>query len=183
MMSTTQTLTNDVDERYLLWLCSLVVNHGRDRRLHRSEKMLRSLFYEPFYHFVPNDDNRASEGQALRDTYLSDTKLPKRKMDRHSYFRPCSVLEMMIALSERMAFQIFNPMKESEPDTPGCFWEIVDNLKLKPNQSNAAIIYKLNKREYMESGLGGMFPLNDHREDQRTIEIWYQMMAYLNENY
>jgi hypothetical protein len=142
--------------------------------------MLRSLFYEPFYHFVPNDDNRAEEGRGLRDKFMNDTKY---KLIRHSYFKPCSVLEMMIALSERMAFQLFNPMKEPDPDRSGCFWEIVDNLKLKPNQSNAAIIHKLNRREYMESGLGGMFPLENYREDQRAIEIWYQMMAYLNENY
>ena len=182
-MMSTQTIANEVDDRYLVWLCSLVVNQERDRRLHRSEKMLRSLFYEPFYHFIPNDDNRAAEGQGLRDTYLSDTRLPKRKLNRQSYFRTCSILEMLIALSERMAFELFNPMKMPDPDVTGCFWEIIDNLKLKPNQSNAAIIYKLNKREYMESGLGGMFPLEDPREDQRAVEIWYQMMAYINENY
>jgi hypothetical protein len=142
--------------------------------------MLRSLFYEPFYHFIPNDDNRAEEGRGLRDKFMNDTEM---KLDRQSYFKPCSVLEMMVALSERMAFQIFNPMKEPDPDRSGCFWEIVDNLKLKPNQSNAAIIHKLNRREYRESGLGGMFPLEEYREDQRAIEIWYQMMAYLNENY
>ena len=179
-MMTIRNLTTDVEERYLVWLCGLVVSEGRDRRLHRSEKMLRSLFYEPFYHFVPNDDNRASEGQGLRDKFMDDTKV---KLDQRSYFRPCSILEMLIALSERMAFQIFNPMKEAEPDLPGCFWEIIDNLKLKPNQSNTRIVQKLQKREYMESGLGGMFPLEDPREDQRAIEIWYQMMAYLNENY
>ena len=170
----------NVDERYLLWLCGLIVSHGRDRRLHRSEKMLRSLFYESFHHFVPNDDNRASEGQGLRDKFMNDKEM---KLDRQSYLRPCSVLEMMIALSERMAFQLFNPMKMSDPDITGCFWEIIDNLNLKPNQSNAAIIHKLNNREYMKSGLGGMFPLEDPREDQRAIEIWYQMMAYINENY
>jgi hypothetical protein len=142
--------------------------------------MIQSLFYESFHHFVPNDDNRASEGQGLRDKFMDDEE---RQMIRQSYFRPCSVLEMLIALSERMAFELFNPMEESDPDVPNCFWEIINNLKLKPNQSNAAIIHRLNKREYMESGLGGMFPLEDHREDQRAVEIWYQMMAYINENY
>jgi hypothetical protein len=142
--------------------------------------MLRGLFYESFFHFVPNDDNRASEGQGLRDKFMEDMEL---KLDRQLYFRPCSVLEMMIALSERMAFELFNPMKMPDPDVTGCFWEIVDNLNLKPNQSNSAIIHKLIKREYSESGLGGMFPLEDPREDQRAVEIWYQMMAYINENY
>lgn len=173
-------MSTNVDERYLLWLCGLVVNEGRDRRILRSKKMIQSLFYEPFYHFVPNDDNRASEGQGLRDKYMDDTE---RQLLRQSYFRPCSVLEMLIALSERMAFELFNPMNMPDPDVTGCFWEIIDNLKLKPNQSNVAIIHKLNKREYLPSGLGGMFPLEDHREDQRAVEIWYQMMAYLMENY
>lgn len=179
-MSTTRTRTIDIDERYLLWLCSLIVHDGRDCRILRNKKMIQSLFYESFHHFVPNDDNRASEGQGLRDKFMDDEE---RQMIRQSYFRPCSVLEMLIALSERMAFELFNPMEESDPDVPNCFWEIINNLKLKPNQSNAAIIHRLNKREYMESGLGGMFPLEDHREDQRAVEIWYQMMAYINENY
>ena len=180
-MMTIRNLTNNVDERYLAWLCGLIKdNSGRNSKIFRSEKMIRSLFNESFYYYVPNDDNRASEGQALRITYENDTG---RKLDQGSYFKPCSILEMMIALSERMAFQIFNPMKEPDPDVSGCFWEIVDNLKLKPNQSNAVIIYDLLKREYMKSGLGGMFPLEDPREDQRAVEIWYQMMAYINENY
>ena len=181
MMSITKSkVLNNVDERYLLWLCGLIVSDGRDLRLHRSEKMLRSLFNEPFYHSVPNDDNRASEGQGLRDKFMNDKEM---KLDRYSYSRSCSVLEMLIALSERMAFQIFNPMEEWEPNISGCFWEIIDNLKLKPNQSNAAIIHRLNSREYTEDGLGGIFPLDNPREDQRAVEIWYQMMAYLNENY
>lgn len=173
-------LTNDVEERYLTWLCNILANGGRIDRVRRSEKMLRSLFYESFHQFIPNDDNRADEGRGLRVTYENDTEY---KLDRRSYLRPCSVLEMLIALSERMAFQIFNPMKESEPDVAGCFWEIAENLQLRPAQSNAHIVKCLLNREYDENGLGGMFPLENNEEDQRAVEIWYQMMAYLIENY
>ncbi len=175
-------MSTNVDERYLSWLCGLIADGGRgkDSKIRRGEKMIRGLFDESFHYFIPNDDNRADEGKDLRIRYIEITQT---RLDPHFYFRDCSVLEMLIALSERMAFQIFNPMQERDPDVSGCFWEIIENLRLKPNQSNAAIIYKLLKREYMESGLGGMFPLEDHREDQRAIEIWYQMMAYLNENY
>lgn len=180
MMSTTQKVP--ADERYLSWLCGLIAYDERrkDSKIRNSVPMIRGLFDESFRYFIPNDDNRADEGQCLRIIYIETTQ---NRLEPPFYFRDCSVLEMMIALSERMAFQIFNPMKEQEPDAPSCFWEIIDNLKLKPNQSNVAIIHKLNTREYMESGLGGMFPLNDPREDQRTIEIWYQMMAYINEHY
>jgi hypothetical protein len=175
-------MSTNVDERYLSWLCGLIADGGRgkDSQIRNSEAMIRSLFDETFHHFVPNDDNRASEGMGLRDRYLDETGF---EIVRHFYLRPCSVLEMLIALSERMAFQIFNPMKERDPDVPGCFWEIAENLDLKPNQSNARITDRLMRRAYNEDGLGGMFPLENNKEDQRAVEIWYQMMAYLMENY
>jgi hypothetical protein len=41
---------------------------------------------------------------------------------------------------------------------------------------------RLNRRLYTTSGYGGLFPLEEPKEDQRKVEIWYQMMAYLGEN-
>ena len=172
----------NVDERYLSWLCGLIADSGRagDSKIRNSETMIRGLFDESFRHFIPNDDNRSDEGQGLRIRYIETTQA---RLDPHFYFRDCCVLEMLIALSERMAFQIFNPMKERDPNVSGCFWELVENLRLEPDQSNAHIIRIFVTRDYSDSGLGGLFPLNNPKEDQRAVEIWYQMMAYLIENY
>jgi hypothetical protein len=44
------------------------------------------------------------------------------------------------------------------------------------------IFIRLNRREYdSDGGNGGLFPLNEPNEDQRDVEVWYQMMAYLQE--
>jgi hypothetical protein len=36
-------------------------------------------------------------------------------------------------------------------------------------------------RNYESNGHGGFFPLEDPDEDQRRVELWYQLNAYLNE--
>ena len=38
-------------------------------------------------------------------------------------------------------------------------------------------------RQYEANGEGGLFPLKGVCEDQREVEIWYQMNAYLYEHH
>jgi hypothetical protein len=45
------------------------------------------------------------------------------------------------------------------------------------------ILTNLVERTYQKNGKGGLFPLKQPAKDQRRVEIWYQMAAYLNENY
>jgi hypothetical protein len=49
-------------------------------------------------------------------------------------------------------------------------WEDVD-------EALSALIY----RTYDRDGTGGLFPLTHPEEDQRKVEIWYQLNAYLLE--
>lgn len=44
-------------------------------------------------------------------------------------------------------------------------------------------IHIINNRQYNTDGSGGFFTLKDNREDQRMVELWYQMSAYMQENY
>ena len=44
-------------------------------------------------------------------------------------------------------------------------------------------IRRILNREYHPDGDGGLFPLMNPREDQRGVEIWYQMSAYLLEQF
>jgi hypothetical protein len=73
------------------------------------------------------------------------------------------------------------------------FWLFVKNLKLrvyKPNDPNIVRMQKTNNdiiqkfiyREYDKNGNGGIFPLEYSKRDQRTVELWYQMMSYIDEN-
>lgn len=174
------TSRNDADESYFLWLCGLVVDFEYEDRLQNSMDMMNGLFSEPFVAWIPNDDNRASEGQGLRDRYKNETR---NEISRRLYFSDCNFLEMMIALAHRFAWEIVALDQTVEELIPGCFWTMVNNLELQPNSQNYKKLAIVNKREYFPSGKGGLFPLENSREDQTKVELWYQLQAYVIENY
>jgi hypothetical protein len=140
---------------------------------------LRQLHNIAFYSLIPNDDNRGLDGVQLRLAYEEDTG----NLMPHAYYdESCSVLEMLVALADRMSFITFDPAEDSEPNRHSCFWQLIRNLNLKPlGMNNSKIIIDLLERNYTPSGDGGLFPLGSTRKDQRNVEIWYQMMAYLEE--
>jgi len=94
----------------------------------------------------------------------------------------CSFLEMLVALSRRLAFQ-----EEREPRD--WFWEMMDNLGLAKHTDDYDyseeevndILDRVIWRTYYTNGEGGLFPLRHASADQRHIELWYQMCAYLLE--
>jgi hypothetical protein len=67
---------------------------------------------------------------------------------------------------------------------------LMENLDLERYNDNtpfsdAAIDELLDRviwRTYRRNGAGGLFPLKRTREDQRQVEIWYQLCAYLLED-
>lgn len=44
------------------------------------------------------------------------------------------------------------------------------------------IIDRFNQRAYQPNGAGGLFTLISPNVDMRQLDIWYQLMAYLNES-
>jgi hypothetical protein len=44
-------------------------------------------------------------------------------------------------------------------------------------------LHKLNNRTYSKLGKGGLFPLRSSAYDQRKVELWYQMAAFMTENH
>lgn len=69
------------------------------------------------------------------------------------------------------------------------FWNMIVNLGLgsmndtKFNKIHAKeIIQKFMDREYRRNGEGGLFTVKHCRTDLRSVEIWYQMCWYLDEN-
>lgn len=137
---------------------------------------------------VPNDDNRIGDALNLREEFIKE-QLAREPSYLIETFRGqyTSVLEVFISLAQRMEDVI---CLDRFPDW---FWEIMDNLGVtyfKGNHLNHRDILKLDRiigtwlnREYCKDGKGGLFPLKEPRENQQKVEIWYQMNAYLLENY
>lgn len=167
-----------LDELYLRWLYSQV---GRIRSKPKSKTywgFLRQLYTMEFVWIVPNDDNRVADGVYLRNEFLDESgiSLP----DESWMVLGCSFLEMLIALSRRLSF-------EAEGEPLDWFWHLITNLQLTEWNDTRKfpaeeITEKLNAviwRTYDPDGSGGLFPLKNPTEDQRCVEIWYQLNAYL----
>lgn len=96
----------------------------------------------------------------------------------------CSTLEMLVALAERASF-------ETSREPAHWFWFFLKNLGIDKyddaHWSEAAErhvnrkIDQLIYRTYSPTGRGGLFPLHSAVEDQRRVELIYQMSAYFIE--
>lgn len=69
------------------------------------------------------------------------------------------------------------------------FWNMVVSLGLAAMDDSRFsedraefILDRFDSRDYQPNGAGGLFTLSHPTEDMRQIDIWYQLMAYLNEN-
>jgi hypothetical protein len=101
------------------------------------------------------------------------------------------MLEFLIALSIRLSETVYD---HNYPDqTAHWFWVLIRNMGLdiysddspfeEIHYSIGSAFWRLNSRTYAFDGSeGGLFPLREPSEDQRKVEVWYQMMAYLREN-
>lgn len=177
-------LTNaEVTYKYYFWLCELVrgdVNYSN---------LMRTLHAKPFFWSVPNDDNRAFEGKELRCKFCHDCNI---YYDYSQYDMAASMLELIIGLAYRCE-SIMSDQADSH-EMRWWFWKILSNVRLelydddmwKETNADSVVDAKLNKiieRGYERNGNGGLFPLKRNKKDQRKVELWYQLNAYLVENY
>jgi hypothetical protein len=163
-----------LQSEYFHWLVGQIEDGGE------YEEALRVMHDVEFVWTVPNDDNRIVDGMDLRVEFLHDRSIfdiPAKD------FGFCSVLEVMIGLSRRLAFAVGE-------DPAGWAWQLMDNLGLTkfkgPLSVNKGgkvheIVHRVIWRTYEPDGTGGFFPLAWPREDQRKVELWYQMGAYIEE--
>jgi len=169
-----------LDERYFRWLYSQVISVRLRNPARTYWNLLRLLFTKEFVWIVPNDDNRVKDGQDLRYEFLECERLDA--VDETWMELGCSMLEMLIALSRRLSF-------ETDGEPRDWFWHLLRVLNIaeytdnKPcpadhvNEILDAVIW----RTYSRTGEGGLFPLKRPTRDQRDVEIWYQLSAYLLE--
>jgi hypothetical protein len=174
---------NNAQYDYFLWLCDLIEG-GSD---YKHREFLNYLHQKEFYPNLPNDDNRAEDGKKLREEYFYGIL----EEDYPVWGTPCTMLEMLIALSQKIEFILSDD--DMGDRTSKWFWEMIDNLGLEkfsdndPNilsktHRNNVILDIFHRRAYRRNGEGGLFPLKRHPiVDQRNVEIWYQMQSYIQE--
>lgn len=174
--SSATSMTEPLDDQYLDWLYNLV---GRQARNVDHFYLMKQLHSSEFVMLVPNDDNRCADGIALRQEFLRSDRMIRAPRDWLDM--DCSVLEMMVGISRHLVFEMGGEVGE-------WFWHLIDNLGLtryddtrfRPRRVNE-IVERLVWRQYSYNGTGGLFPLREPHDDQRQVELWFQMEAYMLE--
>lgn len=174
-----------LDERYFKWLYGLVAEPTIQDPDLTYWNLLRHLHSRPFVWFVGRDDNRVEDGKQLRLEFLRHEDLRVSDVDRDWIDFGCSALELMIAMSGRLQFDL-----DPDSNIAYWFWEVLmTNIGLRHCSDGAGfescdIDETLNRvmfRQYEPDGTGGFFPLQNPQEDQRGLELWHQLSAYVIE--
>lgn len=178
---------HEVNDSYFQWMYQLVCDVCPNKPSYK--KLLYFLHSTEFIYRLALDGNRFDDGVELRYRFGYENDLEQVKVSKYLDDKPCSVLEMMIALAIRLEEHIM-----SDPEvgnrTKMWFWDMIENLGLE-NMSDdyfeeervECIIQKFLERDYSPNGKGGLFRIERgkySRYDLRDVEIWYQACWYLD---
>lgn len=171
-----------VNSDYFEWMYELVSGDRFAKGL-TYRKLLTFLHDVEFVYFVPYDENRAAKGISLRYRYC----VINEREELECYLTgPCSVLEMMIALAMDCEELMDNLTLGDR--TGQWFWEMIANMGLgSMNDTNYNewlvndVVTRFLDRDYEPDGRGGLFRVRGWTRDMRTMEIWHQLMAYIND--
>lgn len=173
-------MSTPLDELYLTWLYSQVGSVKLKIRSRTYWSLLRRLQTTEFVWLIPNDDNRVEDGRDLRRLFLQEAGVPA---DLPWMADGCTMLELLVVLARELSFQ-------AGGECPDWFWHMIDNLGIHINdrdynaekeQHVDRVLWTVINRQYDASGRGGLFPLMRPEQDQRNVELWYQLCAYILE--
>lgn len=171
---------------YYVWL----IGHVHHESFENYDCLLSETWQTFYTNFsVPNDENRAADGFALRNRYASELLADLPDLGE------CRMLELLVGLAMRMNDVFYD---WELPDQTGTyFWAMMTNLQLtqytdeyvvehpKSSLDDILMIFTiLDARSYSKDGHGGLFPLNPNgtnHQNQREVELWYQMMSHMAE--
>ena len=174
-----------IQNEYFEWIVRLVCGGRYARRL--SWRKLFRLLHETDFVYMDMDRNRAKDGIDLRYTFGYEAGYGDRAIQETLDTRPCSVLEMLAALANRCEEDITDDPEKGDR-TGKWFFVMLDSLGLSGMDDEhfnkvecADILERFMRRAYQPDGRGGLFTVSDSGCDMRGVEIWYQLMRYLNE--
>lgn len=168
----------ELNNSYFKWLFDLVCENRYSDRI-SYEKLLRYLHDTDFIYSIRRDEGRAKDGIALRDRF--------EEIYGGHLTGPCSVLEMMIALAIRCEESITDNAEKGDR-TQQWFWGMIVSLGLGSMTDDRYdidyvddVVYKFLHRKYEPNGAGGLFTIRNCDDDLRRVEIWFQLLWYLDD--
>lgn len=181
----TQEESNPLPGLYFKWLYDQVVPTRELNGLSSYWKVCTIMHSVVFLDLVEHDSNRIADGANLRNEFLAQSG--GQILDKNDVMFPdATIFEVLVALAIRANLMI-------EMDVMKWFQLFLSNLRLDRYNDWYCMMHhiggitrnlnRFNKRIYRPDGsAGGLFPLARPTKDQREVELWYQMGAYMNEN-
>lgn len=168
-------------ELYFKYICQLV--GITEDSVH--SKLAEYLMRTPFNYTYSMDGNREIDGINLRYKFGYENGIPSAVIAGEIDNTECSMLEMLVALSLRA-----NDIVTSDDDQSFIFWSMITNLGLG-SQTNQVFdedycdicINRFVNHEYAPNGQGGLVTIADPPTDLRFVEIWDQVMWWLDDEY
>lgn len=145
---------------------------------------LKWLFNKEFEWTIDNDMYRAADGVDLRYDYSYEAGVDFLTVRKELENRPCSCLEMMVALALRCENSIMGDPEKG--NRTGVWFNVMINslgLHLDCSPDDEEAVERWFDLDYSRNGKGGLFYIPGTRRDLRKIEIWSQMMLYLDTFY
>ena len=163
---------------YYEWMRRIVCGNAVVEGPREYNRLLQYLYNRDFIFINPMDENRAIAGVDLRYRYSREAAEELKE-------KPCSILEMMVALALRCEESIMMS-PDYDDRTSQWFWEMIQSLGLDAMNDGSFNIRSVNhivdvflERRYRPNGKGGLFTIRNCDYDLRDIDIWYQMNWYL----
>jgi hypothetical protein len=174
----------DIKKEYFNYLVSRVVDkkHPKVDYIPLLD-LLHSLKFE---WCIDLDKNRAGDGAALREKWLSEEGLYAYLFEFDD--EKVSVLEVLIGIAERFEYQVGDIMCGDH--TNDRFWELLRNLDIEKYSADnyKPLNIKAKTRDWMlrkfkKDGSGSIFPVKKCEKDMRNLQIWDQMSIYVEKNW
>lgn len=176
-----------IEKRYFEWLVNFVC-HDRFAKNISYRKLLDLLHDTMFTWSISKDSNRAADGSKLRRRFASlyYDNVTDATEDLEYLLGPCSILEMLIALAIRCETDIMHDPSIGDR-TGQWFWKMINNLGLGDMMDDRfdeeyafGNITLFLDRSYEPDGRGGLFTVRNCEHDLRKVEIWVQLLWYLD---
>lgn len=187
-------MTKDVwlEEAYFDWLREEAFSSRQNRREY--EGVLRLLHDIPFYWTIWNDENRAGDALAFRQSdflgFQPDLHLVDQVWLGQWATATPSVLEVLLAIARRWTFYFQGHVQYY-------FGHLFRNMELDrfhgrqlPRSKQEEVRIRIDNwmnRQFDPNGHGSPFPVSNQYAldiiDMRKVEIWGQMNAYSAEHF
>jgi hypothetical protein len=198
-------IENQIEKDYFDWLCNSM--YGGRIQVYTYNDLLLALYSTQFIPLLDKDFNRIDDGYDLRYRFAEDVCTKKiENMDLFNYYESSNkinmdidqitdslssvgdfnLLEMLIALAIRCEEQFMSDPSYGNR-TQQWFWNMITNLGLgemrdgyfDEEQFNK-IIKDFEEHRYTRDGKGSLFYVRNSPEDMRNLDIWNQLLIYIN---